>query len=283
MIAIKRRREFLLLIIILASLFFPLSSSEAETKYLIIKTDDVGGGLEYWDWFYEFCLTHEYHHDLGIIGNLISAEETTELNYLLQLKNKDYIGYYNHGWDHNIPEFEAQTLEYMIDHIKLWDDHIYNLLNYETNILGAPGNRIGDRTAETELVYQAMAHTGYKGLFFSSVNGHTNDGKANLELTYAAFEKNIKPLSIDDIKVYFDAVSDKKYVFVQVHPHKWNVTYYSTVLETIFAYTGRVGMNIKTYYVIFQPVSNTFLPSLLFFSSLLLFIAIVCRIKTTKR
>ena len=230
-------------------------NSTNDTKYLIIKVDDIGGSLADWQWFYDLISSNSsYVVNLGVIATRLQKNSEHQ-NYFKTniLNHTSQFGIYNHGWDHIAPEFQDRSVEYMSDHIKKWDEYMNNLGYNDFKFLGAPGNLIGNRSSCQELVYPALALNNYKGVFFSSCRMPENDTAApsiGLNLEYAPFEAHLlKPLPLKSILANLNSTSQYRYVMTQIHPtYHWDHMYLKSVLDSVYSSTGRKGITLKDYY-----------------------------------
>jgi len=230
-------------------------TSSNDTKYLIIKVDDIGGSLTDWQWFYDLISSNSsYIVNLGVIAKRLQKNFEHQ-NYFKTniLNHTSQFGIYDHGWDHMAPEFQDRSVEYMSDHLKKWDEYMNNIGYNDFKFLGAPGNLIGNRSSCQELVYPALALNNYKGVFFSSCRMPENDAAApsiGLNLVYAPFEDKLRPLPLKSIISNFDSTSQYKYVMTQIHPtYYWNHAYLKSVLDSVYSSTGRKGITLKDYYL----------------------------------
>ena len=228
------------------------------TTYLLIKADDVGDNLSLWKWFYDTIQSDSrFKVDLGIIASRHHAYPDHERYIKENILNNPQFGIFNHGWIHDIPEFQNQSYYYMYTHIAYWDYYMKTVFNYvpSVKVLGAPGNAIGNTHDCSLDLYSILAQLNYKILYFSYCEPIPGTGQAGGNLAYINFEENLKPRPLSDILNDFNKLQNYKFVYAQIHPAMfWNATYLKYILTNVFTDTDRQGIRVADYY------TNFFLP-----------------------
>ena len=260
---------FILVLVVIVSIF-PVVDNNATneslkneniTKYLIVKIDDFGYG----NWTPILQAFQNYPNfvaDIGVIGYNLEQDPTNQ-HLLTELLTTGRIDIFNHGWDHNIPEFQNHTVNYMVNHINLWNQFMYDRYGLKNEfILGAPGNAISKSCNGS--VYQAMNETGYKVLFFSHCFGNTNDGSAGLNIPYLYVENDcaanchFNPISYTRIEQGMQDLAQYQTIFIQIHltaGYYWNYNTITNFLNFMYEKSGRIGITMTNYY------NQIFLPS----------------------
>ncbi len=235
------------------NLHYETKNSNDSDSYLIIKVDDVGDNLLLWKWFYNSIQSDpRLNVDLGVIGAKLHSNPEHEEYFRNYIINNQQFGIFNHGWDHEMPEFENRSYDYMYRHIAYWDYYMKTTFNYSPNVkvLGAPGNEIGNRSDCSLDLYTILAQLGYKLVFFSTCAETPQTGQVGGDLTYIRFENDqLKPRTLNEIINDFNTVKASKYVFTQIHPAlNWNASYLLNLLNKVLDMTHRKTLHIQDYY-----------------------------------
>ena len=164
-----------------------------------------------------------------------------------------------------IPEFQNHSVDYMVNHINLWNHFMYERYGLKNEfILGAPGNAIGNTHDCSEPIYQAMRETGYKVLFFSFCSGSTNDGNAGLNIPYLFVEYDcadgcqFNPINTSVLLQGIQRLAQYQTIYIQVHfniGNYWDYTTITNFLNFMYNKSGRIGITMTDYY------NQIFLPS----------------------
>ena len=256
----------LISIILMLIMYFPVnieiaqsanysSPNSTDPQYLIIKVDDIGGDLNTWLWFYNVIQSDSrFKADIGIMGDRLLPYPEHEQYIKNNILNNPQFGIFNHGWDHNIPEFENRSYDYMYSHIAFWDNYMKATFNYDPSvkILGAPGNAIGNVKDCSLDLYTILAQLNYKLLYFSYCKPDPTGPTAGGNLGYIYFENNLKPRSLPDILNDFKNLNNYKFLYTQIHPTiAWNTSYLTYVLDNVFSSTHRTSLKTADYYTYF--------------------------------
>lgn len=150
----------------------------------------------------------------GIIGRYAESWDERTIAWVKRAIKTGLYHFWNHGYTHDMREFESLTVEEAAEHIRMTQDVVKQKVGLAMTSFGAPCNAIGPTTAQAiEQVHDISMW------FFGCPNSQVQCLRRLVEMEYPcgypSFLKTI--VSIGRIAKLH------KYVVIQGHPNRWGV------------------------------------------------------------
>jgi len=217
---------------------------------VILKADDYGETSDHWNRFIKMIIDDSINASIGVIPRHVKTNGSiTEIIRISNLKNTNnlpIIEFWAHGYDHSnkgkIPEFQTNSLDYQIDHIRKAQKFFLDTLNISNNIFSTPFNTSSINTylalknftdINIWMCYQKneiQFHPEWKDPNLQVIK--KSDKNILLNVTYISLGK----FSTSDIINNFEIDKKRAYIIIQVHPAFWNEATYDNFEKLIYFY-----------------------------------------------